>query len=262
MVPLIECDRDLLRVVLELMDRGEAFVLATVVRTQGSTPRDAGARMIWRPDGSIVGTVGGGQFELMVMDAAQQCFSARAHAMEHFVLGAEAGQCCGGTMDVFLEYHAPGVRVVIFGAGHVSLALARVLASTGLSVAIVDDRCDWNNAERFPTEERVLSFDEGVALVSREPERTLACIMTCSHDTDFEILCGVLKHPTHFVGLIGSRSKRACFVTRLSAAGFDENAILRVRCPIGVGDTGKEPHAVAISIAAQLLIEAKSLAPA
>lgn len=263
----MESDREVLRTAVQSMDAGDAFVLVTVVRTQGSTPRDAGARMIWRPGheqlgDTLVGTVGGGQFEHMVIDTARRCYKERTHATEHFVLGADAGQCCGGTMDVFFEYHGRSACAVIFGAGHVSHALAELLAPSPLSIVIVDNRPEWNSVERFPRARRVMSIDEGVAIAHVDPARTLACVMTCSHDDDFEILRKLLPTPPAFTGLIGSRSKRACFVTRLSAAGFDEQTILRVQCPIGVGDTGKEPQAVAISIAAQLLMEAKSLAHA
>lgn len=260
-----QSDQEVLRTAVELMEAGEPFVLATVIRTQGSSPRDVGARMIWRPgsgsvEASIIGTVGGGQFEQMVIDAARQCHQRRTHSTEQFVLGADAGQCCGGTMEVFLEYHAPAATVVIFGAGHVSQALANLLAPLPVAVAVADDRSDWNTSDRFPRARRLASHAEGVAFVHDDPDRTLACVMTCSHDTDFDILRELLRRPPAFTGLIGSRSKRACFVTRLSASGLSDDVIRRVECPIGVGDTGKEPQAVAISIAARLLLECRALA--
>jgi xanthine dehydrogenase accessory factor len=151
---------------------------------------------------------------------------------------------------------------VIFGAGHVSHALCKLLESSPLELAVVDDRPEWNSPERFPHARRITSWDEGTALVIEHRQSTLACVMTCSHDRDLALVQTLLERPPAFLGLIGSRSKRACFFSRLAGAGFDETAVQKVRCPIGVGDTGKEPHAVAISIAAQLLIEAKALASA
>jgi xanthine/CO dehydrogenase XdhC/CoxF family maturation factor len=62
-----------------------------------------------------------------------------------------------------------------------------------------------------------------------------------------------------FVGLIGSRSKRICLFGRLIGAGISEDVVKRVQCPIGVGDTGKEPRMVAISMAAGVLLEAKRM---
>jgi xanthine dehydrogenase accessory factor len=265
--------RLILRTASELAEAGEEFVLITVIRTQGSTPRSAGAKMIWRPQptgapakesiafpNNSFGTIGGGQFEHFVLDAARECFKKRTHATERFVLGAEAEQCCGGVMEVFLEYHGRPAHVVIFGAGHVAQSLSELLAPTSLALTIVDDRPEWNSAERYPTAQRITDWKQGVVVATKEPASTLALVMTCSHDTDFELLRDLLtKTLPAFTGLIGSKSKRACLFGRLVAAGIDESTVQRIRCPIGVGDTGKEPHAVAISVAAQLLIEARTL---
>lgn len=291
------------RAAAELADSRIPFVLITVIQTKGSSPRDAGAKMIWRPGqphafetsperkragspppplpddrGSsstnangitshLIGTVGGGQFEHLVIDAAEKHFRNRTCGTEHYVLGADADQCCGGTMDVFFEYHGSPLRLVIFGAGHVAKELADLLEGSPMSVAIADDRPDWNSPERFPRATRLYTWDAGIAASLAEPAHTLACVMTCSHDRDLEILRGLLRtspasRPPAFVGLIGSRSKRACLFGRLVASGIDEETVRQVHCPIGVGDTGKAPKLVAISMAAQLLLEAKKLAPA
>lgn len=266
-------DRLILRTAAELAETGEEFVLITVTRTQGSTPRSAGAKMIWRPTrpgtpanesasfpNDSFGTIGGGQFEHLVLEAARECVRKRTHLNERFVLGAEAEQCCGGVMEVFLEYHGRPAHVVIFGAGHVAQALSELLAPTPLAISIVDDRPEWNSADRYPHAKRIADWSQGVAAATREPRATLALVMTCSHDTDFDILRELLsKSPPAFTGLIGSKSKRACLFGRLIAAGIDENLVRQVRCPIGLGDTGKEPHAVAISVAAQLLVESRTL---
>jgi xanthine dehydrogenase accessory factor len=235
-------------------------VLITVIRTQGSTPRDAGAKMIYR-NPTVEGTVGGGQFELLVLDAAQKHLENQTCGTEKYTLGADADQCCGGVMEVFFDYCGPRQKFVIFGAGHVSQALAELLTTAPLQVIIVDDRPDWNSESRFPRIRRIHSWDEGISAAQKTPSDTLACVMTCSHDTDFELLRKLLTKPPAFLGLIGSKSKRVCLFGRLVASGIDESLVQNIHCPIGVGDTGKEPGLVAISIAAQILMEAKKLAP-
>lgn len=266
------------------------FVLITVISTKGSTPRDAGAKMIWSPGratrqaptgkgdapvdadvAALIGTVGGGQFEHLVIDAADKHLRERSCGTERYVLGSDADQCCGGVMDVFFEYHGASKRLFIFGAGHVAKELAELLgpeSGAPFSITIVDDRPAWNSAERFPRAQRVLAWDDGVRLARADAHDVLACVMTCSHDTDFDLLRGLLRASdgaSHvatpaFVGLIGSRSKRACLFGRLVASGLDDAVVQSVQCPIGVGDTGKAPRLVAISMAAQLLMEAKKRA--
>ncbi len=265
-------NRTILRTAAELAEAGQEFVLLTVIRTQGSTPRAPGAKMIWRPPNAApaiesdtlpngsVGTIGGGQFEDLVLESARRCLAQRASMIERFVLGAEAEQCCGGVMEVFLEYHGRPASVVIFGAGHVAHSLAQILAPTPLALTIVDDRGEWNSAARYPNARRVLNYKQGVAAATNDAATTLALVMTCSHETDFEILRDLLsRSPPAFTGLIGSRSKRACLFGRLVSSGIDESVVRQVHCPIGLGNTGKEPHAVAISVAAQILAEARTI---
>lgn len=257
----------ILRKAAELIESRRPFVMATVVSAKGSTPRNPGARMLWCPgetggEGDLAGTVGGGQFEHMVIDAARTHLKNRTGGVERYVLGADADQCCGGVMEVFFECHGARQRVVLFGAGHVAREIAELLRAAPVEVVVADDRPEWNTAERFPGSTRTTSFAEGVAAARAHPAATLACVMTCSHGTDFDLLRELLapgERPA-FLGLIGSRSKRSCLFGRLVASGIDEARVQSVRCPIGVGDTGKEPKLVAISIAAQLLVETKSLA--
>jgi xanthine dehydrogenase accessory factor len=62
--------------ILDCIDRGRSLVAATVIRTVGSTPRKAGAKMLVLPDGSLLGTVGGGCFEAAVRSEALMLFDA------------------------------------------------------------------------------------------------------------------------------------------------------------------------------------------
>jgi xanthine dehydrogenase accessory factor len=259
----VSSDLDMLLEAARMGDDGTPFVLMTVVSAKGSTPRNAGAKMIWKPgatpEGELLGTVGGGQFELLALDAARLHFERRSCGMERYVLGADADQCCGGVMEVFFEYHGPSRRIVIFGAGHVSRELVHLLSPAGHDVIVADDRPDWNSKQRFPAATPVHSWDEAVSICQRSPASTMAVVMTCSHDTDFDLLRRLLESPPAFTGLIGSRSKRACLFGRLVASGVSPEAVQAVHCPIGVGDCGKEPRLVAVSIAAQLLQVARTL---
>jgi xanthine dehydrogenase accessory factor len=257
-------DLDILRTAARLADEGRPFVLITVISAKGSTPRNAGAKMIWHdglePDGGPLGTVGGGTFEFLALDAARRHLRDRTCGVERFVLGADADQCCGGVMEVFFEFCGHSRRIVIFGAGHVAHELAHMLAPAGHDLVIADDRPEWNSESRFPRVRRITNWAQAVALCADRPASTLACVMTCSHDTDFELLRSLLVAPPAFLGLIGSRSKRVCLFGRLAASGIDADVVQRVQCPIGVGDCGKEPRLVAVSIAAQLLMTARTLA--
>jgi len=122
-------------------------VLASIVRTQGSSPRDVGARMIVYADGAIAGTVGGGRFEKMVIDDCLELLNSDAPArMKRYRLADSGedttGMHCGGEAELFLERFGPPRKLIIFGGGHVGRELARVSEGLGFVITVVDDRSD------------------------------------------------------------------------------------------------------------------------
>jgi xanthine dehydrogenase accessory factor len=204
--------------------------------------------------------VGGGQFEHLLLDAAGDYFHNKSAGVEEFTLGRDADQCCGGRVTVFLEYVGPRQRVVIFGAGHVAKALAVTLAGAPFGLVVVDDRREWNTEENFPGATRLFDWDAGVAAALEHPEATMACVMTCSHETDLQLVQQLISAEClGYLGLIGSRSKRASFFTRLAGAGVPDERIQTIECPIGLGDMGKAPMSIAVSIAGRLLLKAREL---
>lgn len=83
-----------------------AAVLVTLVDARGSSPREAGARMVVRPDDGFTGTIGGGALEWMALADAQALLAHRDDPpMRRFdrALGPDLGQCCGGRVGVRLE---------------------------------------------------------------------------------------------------------------------------------------------------------------
>ncbi len=87
-----------------------AAVLVTLAQVQGSSPREAGARMMVRPDGRFSGTIGGGALEWLALAEAQSMMSGPGAAYRRLdkALGPELGQCCGGRVLVTLERFGAG----------------------------------------------------------------------------------------------------------------------------------------------------------
>ena len=89
-------------------------VLATIIARHGSTPRDVGAKMLVLPDGSIVGSVGGGIMEHYTVQAAQKLLAQAVPALQCLQLSADgknedtAIAACGGSMEVLLQTLFPG----------------------------------------------------------------------------------------------------------------------------------------------------------
>ncbi|WP_295316795.1 xanthine dehydrogenase accessory protein XdhC [Roseobacter sp.] len=152
----------------------------------------------------------------------------------------------------------PERAVWIWGAGHVGRALAQVLAPLpGTSVSWVDTAAD-----RFPGDVpegvTVVPAANPALMVRHAPLHAEHLIVTFSHALDLELCHRLLAHGFGFAGLIGSATKRARFHKRLAALGHSPQSIARLTCPIGQPDLGRDPQAIAIGVAAQMLQPARS----
>jgi xanthine dehydrogenase accessory factor len=148
--------------------------------------------------------------------------------------------------------HLPDVW--IYGAGHVGQTLVRILAELPLSVTWIDSR-DALLPHDVPDSIRILRATDPRTTLADAPAGTCFVVMTHSHPLDFDLCRGILaRGDQRWVGVIGSQSKGARFRSRLARDGMAQDVIGRLVCPIGIaGVQSKEPGAIAVAVAAQLL---------
>ncbi len=235
---------------------GIPHVLVTVIEALGSTPREAGAKMVVSAEAQS-GTIGGGNLEFQAAATARRLLAEGAGepSTEKLLLGPDLAQCCGGGATVLYEpLGRAAVTLALFGAGHVGKALVRVLDGTGVRIIWIDAREGALPANARAGVSAVTASDP-VAAVGMLPRGCHILVMTHSHDLDFAVLQAVLRRGGFAsVGLIGSDSKWARFRRRLLDAGIPPEAVASVICPIGLpGVGGKRPAEIAISTAARLL---------
>ncbi|HEX7759045.1 MAG TPA: xanthine dehydrogenase accessory protein XdhC [Caulobacteraceae bacterium] len=145
-------------------------------------------------------------------------------------------------------------RLVMFGAGHIGQAVARAFAPLPFDVDWLASREDLR-PEAGGTSAEILSEDDLEACIAAAPADTLFAIFTHSHDLDYRLVKAALtKGDFAYLGLIGSRTKRARFESRLKDDGFTDADLARLTCPLGVRTLkSKAPAVIAISLAAELL---------
>ena len=236
--------------------RGEPCVLITVADEQGSTPREAGTKMLVGREEQHL-TIGGGHLEYRAVDIAREMLAAgtRQPRLERFSLAASLGQCCGGVTTLLFEPQlAQDVPVIVFGAGHVARALVPLLAGLPCAVRWVDSR-----AQEFPAVlpagvEKCLT-DEPVDEIARMPAGAYYVVMTHNHPLDLELTDAILARGDHgYFGLIGSKTKWAKFRHRLAARGHGADRLATVRCPLGLPEVqGKLPLEIAIAVAGEVI---------
>lgn len=237
-------------------ERGEPYVLVTVLGVTGSVPREPASKMVVTGEHSY-DTIGGGHLEYRICQQARERLATENYTSElaHFPLGASLGQCCGGSVSVLIEAH-PGCEqeVVIFGAGHVARALVTVLGELPWRVTWVDERADQFPVD-VPANVRIHHTDDPVGDAPALCSGKQVLILTHNHQLDFD-LCRVLltAGDSQGIGLIGSQTKAERFRQRLDHRGFNSKQISSLRCPVGRSDIpGKRPMEVAVSISAELL---------
>lgn len=210
-------------------------------------------------DGELVfGTIGGGRLEHVAIEHATQLL-ANGRAVSETVaypLSEKVGQCCGGEVTVFYETFPWARRkIVVFGAGHVAQALAGLHAYLQTDLVLVDSREEKDIRPALPSKRswELVCVDHPEAELDEIGDDALVLVMTHDHALDLEIVAKAITRDFAYVGLIGSERKWERFQKRLAQRGFTTEQIAKVRCPIGVSKHSKEPTAIAISTAAELL---------
>jgi xanthine dehydrogenase accessory factor len=250
----VERDAELLAALTGSALPGQRVVLCTVVDSSGSVPQRPGARLALAADGGLIGTIGGGAVEQLVLEAARELLKRGGTKLLSTHLTRDLGMCCGGRLTVFLQTVDPAEKLFLFGAGHVARPLAARAKEVGFRVTVIDERPEWANVERFPTADELL-VEPPLDIVAELPfdERASLCVVTHDHRLDQEIVEACLRRPYRYLGVIGSRRKAEMFRERLRAKGFPEPRVAAVHCPMGVAINAQTPEEIAISICGELI---------
>jgi len=244
---------------------GSPVVVATLIRAPAvdSPPggRSLGAKMLVRRDGSRLGDLGGGPFEEAVAADARAALSAARRAAVQALYYTSGGERARGLVaqpdaayQVMLEVVEAKPVLLVVGAGHIGQALTRLGEYVGFSVAVLDDRPAFASRERLPEADRILC-DDLVESLRRFPIDSNTCVVLVSrgHKEDELALREVATSDAAYVGMIGSRRRVTAVLQHLADDGFPEEALARVRTPIGLDIGAETPEEIAVSIIAEII---------
>jgi xanthine dehydrogenase accessory factor len=245
-------------------------IACELTSVRGSSPREQGTFMLVGPN-EIFGTIGGGALEYMVIDHARRLIAeGRAADAMDVPLGPEIGQCCGGRVAVSLQFADAGLRseltgrvaadeasaphVYVFGAGHVGRVLAQILSLLPVRLEVIDTRREELSLLAPEIRHRLVAMPE--AVVRSAPDGSAFVIITHDHALDFLIAAEALKRDdAAYVGMVGSRTKRAKFASWFVAEGGEARALDRLVLPIGAQGLGdKRPSVIAALAAAEIMV--------
>jgi xanthine dehydrogenase accessory factor len=229
----------------------------TVIRSQGSTPQRAGAKMLVFADGRTVGTIGGGCYENDAVGKARLAIADGRSAVVRYDLNddfaQENGLICGGQMDVHVDPLVPDPHLYVIGAGHVGFQLAKIAADAGFHLHVVDDREKFASAERFPAAEVIVESIPDWLHRAQIPPAAFVVVVTRGHQHDLDAMRALAARELRYLGLIGSRAKVARIYDALMAEGMPVECLERVHSPIGFEIGAVTPAEIAVSILAELI---------
>ncbi len=244
--------------ILEIQAAGGRAALATVVRTSGSVPRRPGAKMLVLPDGSIEGSVGGGEMESRVIEEAQAAMAdGRPRTLNYELRDPGSGDpgVCGGTVEVYVEAIRPEETIVVVGAGHVGQAVAHLADWLGFRVEVSDDRPEFCTPDAVPSARAfhpgpLEDLPDSMAI----NDQTYLVLTTRNLEVDLAGLPRLLDSPAAYIGVIGSRRRWATARKALEEQGIPAEKLERVRSPMGLDLKAETPEEIAVSILSEIIM--------
>jgi xanthine dehydrogenase accessory factor len=247
------------RALADAQTAGEPVVLVTVITTQGSMPRHAGSKMLVRPDGSTLGTIGGGAMEARVIEEALAALTDGQSRVRSYTLNSlEAGDAgiCGGTAEMFIEPVNAAPTLLVIGGGHVGKALCELAHWAGFRVVLSDDRGEFCNPSYVPGLAGYI-----VCPPSELPQQvtidrnTYVAAVTRGLPVDLKLIPALLQSEAPYIGLIGSRRRWTLTEKALiEDVGLDPQDVARIRAPIGLELQAETPKEIAVSILAEIIM--------
>ena len=249
----------LYREISEVQERGESLVLCTIIKSKGSTPRRMGSKMLVFEDGTISGSVGGGETERRVIEAAIKALAnGKLNILEYKLDDPTKGDpgLCGGQLEVLVEPITPRPTILVVGAGHIGKAVVHLAHWLGFRVVLSDDREELCNPEAVPNGDKYISEP-----IERLPElvnitnQTYVVMTTRNSSLDVLGLPELLKSPAAYIGVIGSKRRWELTKQKLLEAGISKSELERVISPMGLELKGETPEEIALSIIAEIVMQ-------
>ncbi len=243
----------------EVLNSGSVAALVTVVQSDALI---VGSKLLVVGDESVIGDLGEATLNRVVAAAIPNFLQRRAEA-SMAPIGELAPELSGlGSTLVLFERIEGEPHLLVAGAGHVGASLARLAATVGYRVTLIDDRAEFVARDLFssPREQQInLITASGWAQAIREASgsgRGLSiAIVTRGHKQDEDCLRAALAANADYVGMIGSKRRTNIVLDKLREEGFAAEQLRKVRAPIGLDIGAISPEEVALAILAEIVAE-------
>jgi xanthine dehydrogenase accessory factor len=234
--------------ILDIQKRGGTGLLVTVVTTD-RWQKDRVPRLFLLPGSGPIGNLPG--LKAATEEIAKNMPLVLKQREPRLVISRDD---LGGSVELFLEPILADPILYIFGGGHVSAQIIPLASRVGFKVEVIDDRPEFADPAKFPDAAKVHQFPfEGVLGKIPVDESSYLVIVTRGHIHDKTVLEQCLGTKAKYIGMIGSRRKKAMIYEKLLEEGFTKSDLDRVHAPIGLDIGAETPEEIAVSIVAELI---------
>ena len=237
---------------MHVLERRQFADLATIVAAEPAGAFLLGSKILVELDGQVSGSLGDAALDQLVVADALGVIEGRRSQVRSY--DAAAAGLAPAQISVFHEVIEPEPQLLIVGAGHIAVPLARYAKVLGFEVVVLDDRDKYANQERFPDADRVIAADFGATLQGLPiTPATYVVVITRAHTYDEEALRIILHRPWAYLGMIGSRRRVQTVLRTLVGEGLDRDRLNEVRAPIGLDLGSETPEEIALAIIAEVV---------
>lgn len=228
---------------------GGAPAVAIVAAVRGAEPV---LRLIVHEDGVVEGSLGDAVLDDVAARVARESLgTADSEPRVEMVTLREV------PVQLYIETHRPPDHLIIVGAGHIAVPLARLGVLLGFRVTVLDDRDDMATPERFDAAARVVRADFAIDPFAgiRIDGHSYIALVTRGHRWDYDCLHRIVSSDAQprYLGMIGSRRRVRAAFHALLESGVSRDVLAHIRAPIGLELEAETPAEIAVAIAAEIV---------
>lgn len=234
---------------LKSIKENKISVLATVLQEDSESYESL--RMFLNEDGEMTDTLQNEGLIKVIKSKLEEKINERNSQSETMEMALNDGNL----INLFIDVYHPPAQVLIFGAGHDAVPVARYSMSLGLHTIVVDAREGFNNEKDFPGAERIIVQPENFHKEVLITKNTYVIVMNHHIVKDTIALKYALESTAPYVGVLGPRSRREKMLNQLYEENtvFTDSELERMYNPVGLDIGAESPEEIAISIIAEII---------
>jgi len=198
---------------------------------------------------AVTGAIENQTLSERVIEDANEVINARMCLFREYVDGKTH-------QNVFIEYFAPPVSLVIVGAGNDVQGLAKMAETLGWNMYVVDGRPTHAKQERFaPSCQVIVSTPEAILDNIPIDDRTAFVLLTHNYNYDLAVLKCLLDYDMiPYIGILGPKKKFRRMLADLNEEGIkiSKEDMEKIFAPVGLEIGAETPEEIAISILSEI----------